>query len=154
MPFPLDYHGEVRWRGKTSLHGEHGQHEVLHALVTALTGGKGTAHRDGATVSFTGGLGRFSSNVNILVPISYGYLEVKSIDDAHVVVSYYLNFQQLLVLVSVFALFVLSLLVNAAEPLAARLGFPALLWVWAFGLNYAITIFRFPAFIKRALERM
>lgn len=153
MPFPVDYRGEVRWCNKTKLRGDQLQREVLHALATALGEAKGTATVQDATVSFTGGLVRFVSNVNILVPITHGHLEVTLVDNI-VVVAYYLNFQQLLVLVSMFALFVFSLSVNAAEPLVVRLGFPVLLWLWAFGLNYVITVLRFPAFVKRALERM
>jgi hypothetical protein len=40
MPFPVDYRGEVRWRGKTKLRGDQLQREVLHALATALRGPK------------------------------------------------------------------------------------------------------------------
>lgn len=153
MAFPIDHRGEVRWNGKASLRGAHLQREVLHALATALGAARGTATVHGTTVSFTGGLSRFVSNVNILVPITHGDLEVTLIDDT-VVVSYYINFQQLLVLVSMIALLGSGFLADSAQPLAVRLGFPAFLWVWAFGLNYVITIMRFPAFIKRALQRM
>lgn len=152
MPFPIDYRGEVRWRSKVSLRGEHLQHAVLHELVRALAGAKGTPIVHGNRISFTGGMFRFVPNWNILVPITHGSLEVTLVDDT-VVVSYYLNFKQQLVLASMIALISLSFLAASTEPLAVRIGFPAFIWVWTCGLSYVITIPRFSRFIKRAIQR-
>ncbi len=153
MPFPVDYRGEVRWRGKTSLRGERLQREVIHALATALTGARGTVTVDGATLSFKTEPGRVGRSRSILLLIAHGSLEVTILGDT-VVVAYSLNFQPLVASASVLALAALAALAPSAEPLAVRIGVPAVIWMVVSGVQYPSTIVCFRAFIKRALDRM
>jgi hypothetical protein len=103
MPFPLDYRGDVRWRGKTKLRGDQLQREVLHALATALRGAKGTVTVNGSTVSFTTERSHRFRQSNILLPIGHGELKVTLRDDT-VVAEYTFNVQPLVAMASTLAL--------------------------------------------------
>ncbi len=153
MPFPVEHRGEVRWRTTARLRGEHLHDAVMHELVTALRGAKGTVTVNGSTVLFTTEPGRVVRQSNILLPIGHGSLAVTLHDDT-VVVAYVLNFQPLVVLASVLALMSVSFVTDSAAPLAVRIGVPALIWVFVFGIQYLITIVRFRDFILRVLDRV
>ncbi len=108
---------------------------------------------NGSTVSFTTERSHRFRQSNILLPIGHGELKVTLLDDT-VVVAYTLNVQPIVAMASTLALGALAAVVDSAEPLAVRTGFPALVWILVFGVQYPITIVRFRGLITRALERM
>jgi len=105
----------------------------------------------GRRTSFTGGMFRFVLNWNILIQIGYGYIDLNETEDSFVV-SYYASFRQMFVIVSVLVLvFGIDLFVNDRMPLAGKLGLMAFAWVFIFGGNWIIAMFRFPSFVNSML---
>ena len=86
---------------------------------------------------------RFVSNWNILAPITHGYIETNIVDD-NLEVSYYINFKQMLVMVSafIFIVFVFALVFASSDSIEIKFGFPLLMWLWGFCLNYLIIVIR------------
>lgn len=150
MSFPLDYRGEITGGGQTGLSSEQFQQHFVSRMAAALEDAEGAATVDGNRVSFTGGLFRSGSRWNILVPITKGYIEVRPANGGFVV-SYSLNFKQLFVTTSVLFVFGFTVSADASAPVAFRVGFPLVAWLWLFGMNILITLARFPAFISRVL---
>jgi hypothetical protein len=86
---------------------------------------------------------------NVLAPIGSGYL-IATAKENSIAVRYQLSMVQLL-------LFVTAVAVVFAIPSAVRGRldfFPFLLWLWLFGMNYVITLFRFPYWLLTGLEDM
>ncbi len=93
------------------------------------------------------------SNWNVLVPISDGVLQVSPSANG-VNVSYRVTFGQMLVIVTLMAAFFGAFMATAPHtPLGGRLGVPAVMWLWLFGGNFALTRWRWPAFLARSLSQ-
>ena len=154
MSFPLDYRGRVSWRSQTGVQSEQLQQEVLSHLAQALTDVKGSPQVQGGRVSFTGGVFRAVSNWNVLYPITEGFIEVQPEQDFYVI-SYELNFKQILVMASVIAgvLFLMSAVVGQA-PVVAVFFLCSFVWLAIFGMNYVRAMATFPGFITRALKSL
>lgn len=106
--------------------------------------------RRGPIVDFRGGMFRPVSNHNLLVAINTGRLQVEPYHSG-VRVSFRLEFLQIFWMVSAMVLgflgpFVLSSSnLSWGEAALVLLGF----WLWLFGGNVLITLFRFPRWIRR-----
>jgi hypothetical protein len=108
---------------------------------------------NGHEVSFKVGIFRFVINTNILTPISYGRITVKNSNES-LEIHYQLKFIELFVIVTIMVpLFFGSVLVSQKDIsflLIASILCGA--WFWLFGMNYLITIWRFPSFVKEAFQ--
>ena len=153
MSFPLNYQGKITCDCKTELTSDQFQLHFLREMADAIVEAKGGVSVNGNRVAFTGGLFRFVSNWNILVPITRGYVETNEIGD-ELIVSYSINFHQLLAMMSIFIVVVLSFLAIGEEPIGIEYAIPVFIYLFVFGLNYLLTIIRFPAFVKQVLKRV
>lgn len=144
MTFPTNISGTVRLSVLTP--------EQIPALVSALNAALEVARavdisRTGNSITFSSGIFRFVSNLNVLAPVSNGVIEVQPGAPGKVVFRF--SCMQLLIIATVVALYV-GLVIPSSEPLAFKLGLPVLVWFWLFGVNYVIARVRLVAFIRRA----
>lgn len=112
-------------------------------------------------ISFRGGLLRFVMSSNILGPVSHGRIIVTRHQDK-MSIDYDLNFKELLILSSIGVFGFLGpfgFTHISSDPEAPIYAYFLLLfflfigWLWLFGMNYLVTVFRFPTFIKRIVKR-
>lgn len=104
-------------------------------------------------ISFKGSTFRFVFNWNLLVPISKGVLKISK-EGANVSVRYYIEYTDLLILSTLIVLLMggIFMLASGADVKEGLL-FVVASWLWLFGGNLIITMFRFPAFIRKTLNR-
>ena len=127
----------------------------MDAVEQALRDVRASAvRRKHDSIAFRAGVFRFVTSWNILGPISSGLLRFTRGDRA-VDIRYRLSFVQMFIIVTV----MLAALKLGSWPwgqLGTRTPWLPLLfgWCWLFGANYLITIFRFPAFLRTAAERV
>ncbi len=99
-------------------------------------------------VRFRGGIFRFVSNWNVLVPFGYGDV---TIDASRRQVQYRLSFRQLMIFV-----LALSLFATLSAAIESRsYGFLAaipIFWLFLVGANLAIGLGRFESFLQNAIE--
>ncbi|HKP48122.1 MAG TPA: hypothetical protein VJT50_16090 [Pyrinomonadaceae bacterium] len=102
-------------------------------------------------ISFTGGIFRLVTNLNPLVPISSGHIEITQTDDEFVVF-YEISFAEMLVIDSVmFLLFAGYILFSPnapAMPVGALVIFSVLGWLFLFGLNWLLGVVQFSSLVK------
>lgn len=128
--------------------------EILDLILHALEKEKARSmHQAGNRIEFRGGIFRLVMNWNQLVSISSGEIEVFSTGKI-VTLAYHIRFTEMLILVSAGVIGFLCPAVWRAPNLnvleaSAMLAFA---WLWLFGGNVAITYYRFPKFLRRALE--
>ena len=107
--------------------------------------------RVGTVVEFRAGVLRFVTNMNVLVPISSGHIHVQS-DLSGLRILYTIRFTEILIFSlmvnAVFAFAVTSRAVGPTSALGVIIIF--LPFIWLFGGNVAITLFRFPRLLRRA----
>jgi len=147
MSFPISSQGELTFRSWTD------PQAVCDAVTKALAGERPTALSCGdGRIDFAGGLsaGGFG-NWHLLQPISKGAVVVIPGDSA-LKVHYELRFTQMLVLSSLMVLGVSAPVVFHMGVVDA-VGVSCGLWIWLFGANYALTVFRFRNFLRRAVAR-
>jgi hypothetical protein len=107
----------------------------------------------GNRVLFKGGIFRWVSNTNVLVPFGHGEIEV---DKQNHAIHYRLSYRQLLITTTaitggiavVFLSFALALSVFDPKMLLVVL----LMWVWTVGGNLLIGLPRFKVFVRKAVE--
>jgi hypothetical protein len=104
------------------------------------------------SISFKGGLFRFVTNWNLLVPITRGKIRIQRKHNLAIVFD--IKFTEMLVIVTLMvSLFFGPILLS--EP---RLNiFEALsslffVWLWLFGGNVVIIMIRFPSFIRKTIN--
>jgi hypothetical protein len=94
-------------------------------------------------IDFTGGLFRWVTNWNLLGPIGSGSITFRQINNA-VELQYHVSFVQMFIVSTALVLFMFGVLPilqsDKGEPIVVL----GLMWLWIFGGNYLITIFRFP----------
>ncbi len=147
MPFPISLSGAVTAREVTV-------EQALDRIESALSYAKALAlRREGGAVQFRGGVFRLVSGWNVLVPISSGIVEV-SPSATGVSVGYRVTFMQMLILVTLMVGAFLGPFVMATPemPVKGGLGVLAVAWLWLFGGNFVLTRWRWPAFLRRALQ--
>ena len=145
MPFPISINGSVRLRVTSP--------DTLIPRVTeeidALLSGElaKAVDVDGSSVSFRAGMFRMVPGWNILAPIGSGRLIAEASESA-IVVRYHLSLVQSLLFVTA------ATLLFAAPAVAAGqfVIYPIVMWLWLFGMNYVLTLFRFPNWLRTGLE--
>lgn len=147
MPFPISLSGQAAVRGVTV-------DEAIGRLERALTQVDARAlRREGCALQFRGGMFRRVSNWNVLVPISSGVVRFSPCADG-VSVSYRVTFGQMLVGVTLMAALFGAFTATAPETTVGRwLGVSAFAWSWLFGGNFALTAWRWPAFLALSLSQ-
>jgi hypothetical protein len=130
------------------------EQDILKLITGALKKEKANSvHQVGNRIEFHGGIFRPVMSWNQLVAISSGEIEVHHQRNITTLV-YHIRFTQLLLLVSVMVVAFFGPFIwpapnlDAGEALAL-LGF---IWLWLVGGNIAITCFRFPRFLRKALK--
>jgi hypothetical protein len=128
--------------------------DQVPALVAALRSALERARASevsctGNLVVFRAGLARMVSNLNVLVPVGSGVVKIQAGSPGGV--AFRCSCVQLLVVISVMALFVAALIPGTQPPLV-KFGVPLVMWLWLFGANFVIASFRLPAFFRRAVR--
>lgn len=147
MPFPLSLSGAVLQDGLTV-------EGALRRLEDAL--GKADAlglSREGQCIKFRGGVFRWVSGWNVLVPISKGEVRVSAREHG-VSVNYRISFGQMLVVVTVGTVCFFGPVVMRDSRFsgAGHVWLLLLMWSWLFGGNFAITLWKWPRFLLRSLS--
>ena len=152
--FPLDNRGEMMWNLPVEADVQTEQVKILDAIVEELKAQKATSFSViGNRVVFKGGPFRFVSGWNVLFSISSGYIEASPAKGG-LLVSYYLSFGQLLIVASVLCfIFGLDLLRDKSLPMIGKLVLPFLALLFLFGMNYLLTVIRFPSFLRQSLDK-
>jgi hypothetical protein len=152
MIFPLSWVGDIR------VPRESGRTWDVAAAVLAIERAisaqkpKSVA-RVGSSVEFRAGIFRLVSNTNVLVPISSGHVDVQA-EPSGLRIRYTIRFAEVLAF---------SLIVTAAVAVQVSVypenttrAFRAIVCclplIWLLGGNVAITLFRFPRLLKRAVQ--
>ena len=101
----------------------------------------------GNRIFFKGGVFRWVSNWNVLIPFGHGEIEVDS--DSHRV-NYSLSYSQWLTLGTIFVFLIGTFILFTSSK--RDLWFLPLIWVWLVGINVVIGISRFEGFIRKCIE--
>jgi hypothetical protein len=143
MPFPFSSKGVIAADTSASL----SLSEAVAVIAEAIRYEKPSRMDISAdTVTFTSGVFRFVSGQNLLVPISSGAVRCVQTPEG-VVIHYRLSFVQMLLFVSLMVGLMFGFIARAPVP------FLIVAWSWLFGGNYALTLYRFPRFLRSALSR-
>jgi hypothetical protein len=149
LPFPFSASGTVSVRSDAP-----DVHAVMDAVEQAFGDVRASAvQRTRDSIAFRGGVFRLVTSWNILGPISSGILRFTR-GDHGVDIDYRLSFVQMFIIVTV----MLAALKLGSWPwgqLGTRTPWLPLFigWCWLFGVNYLITVFHFPAFLRTAANR-
>jgi len=101
----------------------------------------------GNKITFRGGMFRFVSKSNLLVTIDHGQVQVEELPtELHV--TYRLSFLQIFVLTSVFVMFLVFILHDTIVS-SRNASYLILIWLWVFGGNFAVGLFRFRRFLLK-----
>lgn len=139
--FPLSITGEF----KISRLQDNDVNLVLNRVEQELAAVRATnVSRTANRITFTGGIFRFVSNWNLLVPIGYGEIEV--LPDC---VKYTFSCTQMLVATTVMVCIMGAFILFSAPVSAFSLITPVIIWLWLFGMNYLISAVRLPAFVRK-----
>jgi len=144
MGFPLTIAGTVKLAAATP-----GQaSDLAEQLAKALIANRATDVRSsGNSVTFRGGMFRFVTNWNLLVPVTSGTITVASGSPGSV--DYCFSCMQMLIFATAFSLLVLVFFASPPRaPLAFDLLAPIGAWAWLFGANYLLAYFRLSGFIR------
>ncbi len=150
MPFPFSAQGTIVLESHAGID----LAQIISAVEAAIQDAKPTSMvRHEETLTFRAGLFRLVSNWNQLVAITSG--ELRFSQDSHKVnILYNISFIQLLVATTVLVTVIFGVLPGVFENGPnVPLGFVLLAWLWLFGGNYFLTLFRFPRFVRAAAER-
>jgi hypothetical protein len=137
-----------------------GKNEVpIDDLVDAIRDGlrkvkasKIIINRSERKISFSGGFFRFVTNWNILHAVSNGEIRVEEANQK-ISLHYNLKFTEMLILVTilVFGVFGDFNLQGSYLSFFPKILNLAILWFLFFGMNYLVTMIRFPPFIRRII---
>ena len=90
-------------------------------------------------------------NTNLLVAVDSGAINAERDGDA-IKVSYRLRTVRLCIMTTVMALAAVAATLFARVDLKMAIGVGVLAWLWLFGANYVITLFRFRGFVTRSVR--
>jgi hypothetical protein len=157
MAFPLSLSGEIEVPGARD--------PLLNATAIAASV-EGAIRprsilREGTVVDFKGGMLRLVSSINILAPITSGHVDVRS-GPSGVRIYYTLRFTECLIACAAIAVLFGTVgflqLQDYFRPHHVPILFPvlcvALPFIWLFGGNVAVTLFRFPRLLRNAATVM
>ena len=141
------------WSGRVALPPTAGQdpESVIGRIATALGELRARAvQREPGAVVFEGGLFRFALSWNLLGPIGWGRVEAAP-GAGGLEVHYRINFVEVVTAATVLVGFMAFVILSSTGPDAGpvRYVIPVVMWLWFVGGNIAITLVRFPAFIRR-----
>jgi hypothetical protein len=147
MPFPFSLEGTVAIEMPDLA-------ATISAVETAIRKAKPSAlTREGARITFRAGFFRLVSNWNQLVSIGSGELLFSQEGD-RVLIHYSVSLVELFVTTTLMLLVIFGIVpLLAGGNTLSSLGFLPLGWLWLFGMNYLITKFRFPWFLRKAGEK-
>jgi len=151
MSFPLSYANkiEVLFDAKN-----HAPENLLRSIISSLKKVKASNIRnDQNRITFSGGILRFVMGWNILCAISSGEITFEKNNDK-LSLNYHLKFTEMFVIVTIMVLGFMGPFIFQARNLSP---FPKIIillfmWLWLFGGNYLLTIFRFPGFIRKMTD--
>lgn len=151
MPFPLSYANkiEIPFNGN-----KHIPENLINGIVSSLKKAKArNIKNDQNHITFTGGILRFVTSWNILGAVSSGIITIEK-DNDRLILSYHLKFTEMFVIVTIMVLCFMGPFILQAPNLSLFLKIVVLVfaWLWLFGGNYCLTIFRFPGFIRKMSE--
>lgn len=151
MGFPISYDNEF-----ILLKNEIGEDDIeslkRNILISLQKEKASYANIENGIIKFRGGM-RFVNSWNILLPITYGEINIVDQHESFIV-TIGLKFTQMLIIISIMMPIFVST-VRILEPsMSLKEIFIVLVlgWFWLFGGNYLSTVFRFPRFIKRQLK--
>ena len=134
------------------MRGESDLSQVVYGIDVALHRAKATSLvSDPEQIAFRGGFFRWVGSGNQLVAIGSGKLMFSERDNS-IDIIYRLSFMHLFIVVTGIIAIVFVLPNALWGDLRSLAGFPLGAWLWLFGGNYVLTIFRFPRFIRTAAE--
>ena len=151
MPFPFSYSNKVEVPFNRV---SHTPENLLNSIVLSLKNVRArNIQNDRNYITFAGGILRFVMSWNILIAVSSGKITVDKGDDK-LYLKYSLKFTEMFIIVTVAVLGFFGPVIWQAPNLTfyAKVGILAVAWIWLFGGNYFLTIFRFPDFIKKMTE--
>ena len=143
MPFPFSSRGTI----EITTHGAASLPPIVSAIENAIRDSKPTSLsvKDGV-VSFRAGVFRFVNNWNQLISISSGEIRLSQRGEL-VLIDYRISFVQMFIIVSMMVGLIFGFVAQAP------LGFVVVGWLWLFGGNYFLTLYRFPRFLRAAAEK-
>jgi NADH:ubiquinone oxidoreductase subunit H len=154
--FPLDHCGEFRRSKSTIPDSQHFVSDFERRAVQALQAcrGRNIAVQNGR-VSFTAGIFRLVTNLNILNSVGYGHVEIGETANDFVV-SYYISFRQMAVSIALVVIIFFGgfMFVNDSKgelPLLAKLAIIVGAWIFLFGVNWISGIIQVPSLVKSML---
>lgn len=100
-------------------------------------------------VSFAGGIFRFVSNWNVLVPFGHGEL---TINRSAKRLEYKVSFGQLALILVVFSMFAAVFMLASRFPPGMFLVGLAMIWLWIGGMNVLIGRVRFESFLRKTID--
>lgn len=163
MAFPISHYGEIRLTRSASRGSilqqqlqEGLENTFLSRTAEQLKMERGTDIKiEHNKVLFKGGFFRPGFKTNVLVPITDGRVEIFRKEE-DLVIAYYLNFRQMLVIVTLLVVGGLGLFVfpQSGISITGMIALIVVSWLWLFGMNYLITVFRFPALLRQILKSL
>jgi hypothetical protein len=150
--FPLSWSGHVTVVGAGGL--APNITAAAGAIESALVAQRPKSiSRIGADLRFEAGVFRLVSSNNVLVPITKGQVSVQAASPG-LRISYTIYFTEVLVFSAVVsALFAIPMNASPGDAsILFRVAASCLPLIWLFGGNVAITMFRFPRLLRRAVR--
>ena len=150
ITFPLTIDGTTRIAIPEGLSAP--QDAALSGLAAGLERVRAsTIARDGSCLLFYVRFFRLVMNTNLLVAVDSGAINAERDGDA-IKVSYRLRTVRLCIMTTVMALAAVAATLFARVDLKMAIGVGVLAWLWLFGANYVITLFRFRGFVTRSVR--
>lgn len=142
MPFPFSSSGTI----EITTHEAASLQSIVSAIENAIRDSKPTnlSVKD-AVLSFRAGVFRLVNGGNQLVSIGSGEIRLSQRGEL-VLIDYRISFVQMFIFVS---MMVVPYVFVAQAPLEFIVG----VWLWLFGGNYFLTLYRFPRFLRAAAEK-
>jgi hypothetical protein len=151
MPFPFSFTNKIEVPFDAN---KHTPDNLLSSIVSSLKNVKArNIQNDRNRITFSGGILRLVMNWNILAAVSSGEITVEK-DNDKIILNYHIKFTEMSVITTAMVLgFMGPFLIQAPNlTLFLKIIILAFIWLWLFGGNYYIIIFRFPRFIRKMTE--
>jgi len=151
MTFPFTYTNKVEVQFDEK---KHTPENLLDSVIKSLQKAKAKNVKNNLNhITFTGGIFRLVTNWNILGSISSGEITIERNKDK-LCLKYHLKFTEMLIIVTVGVFGFLGIGIYQASNLTNihKIIMLIIAWLWLFGGNYMVTIFRFPKFINEMTE--
>jgi hypothetical protein len=110
-----------------------------------------TIAREGSCVLFYVRFFRLVMNTNLLVPIDSGAIHAELDGDA-IKMRYRLRTVRLCIVTTVMAVAAVAIILSASLDLQTAIRIGVMAWLWLFGVNYLIALFRFRGFVTRSVH--